>query len=213
MIYSCRSSDQFQEPSFVSRWSFPLKKNTDVTTYGVSPVFPQMQKVANRISEWPARTHSQYISRQNTYRQSQDFSRLVSAVSYKGLNSKTTLWKEFKRIYITEVMAFTMSKSTIFALIFSFMFLGCIFFLSGFFTAANLYREQHVVHAESRQHVPTETAILQGRPEKIVNMGTGLAYAAPQAYQHQGGVKVDQTRRRPSIYAERYISGHQANYR
>jgi len=213
LVYSCRSFNQFQEPSFINQWSFPLKKNTDVTTYGVPPVFHQMQKVANRISEWPTRPHSQYIPRQNTYRRPQDFSRLVSTMSCKAPKSKTTLWKEFKRIYVTEVMAFTMSKSTIFALIFSFMFLGCIFFLSGFFTAANLYREQHVVHEESRQHVPTETATLQGRPEKIVNMGAGLAYATPQAYQYQGGVKVDQNRRRPSVYAERYISGNQPNYR
>ncbi len=106
-----------------------------------------------------------------------------------------------------------MSKSTLFTLIFSFMFLGCVFFLSGFFTATNIYREQHVTQEVSRQHTPTETAMLQGRPEKIVNMGAGVAFATPRAYQYQGGVKVDQNRRRPSDYAEKQIASSQSNYR
>ena len=126
---------------------------------------------------------------------------------------KKTFWEEFKRIYITEVIAFTMSKSTLFTLIFSFMFLGCIFFLGGFFTATNIYREQHVNKEVNRQHTPTETAMLQGRPEKIINMGSGVAFSTPKAYQYQGGVKADQNRRRPSDYAEKQIASSQLNYR
>jgi hypothetical protein len=106
-----------------------------------------------------------------------------------------------------------MSKSTLFTLIFSFMFLGCIFFLGGFFTATNIYREQHITKEVNRQHTPTETAMLQGRPEKIVNMGTGVAFSTPKAYQYQGGVKVDQNRRRPSEYVEKQIASSQPNYR
>lgn len=133
--------------------------------------------------------------------------------SLLATHPKVTLWDEFKRIYITEVLAFTMSKSTLFTLIFSFMFLGCIFFLSGFFTATNIYREQHSVSNVSKQHVPSETAMLQGRPERVVNMGAGIAHNAPKAYQYQGGVKVNQNVRRPSQYVEQQINSKQPYYR
>lgn len=120
---------------------------------------------------------------------------------------------EFKRLYITEVLAFTMSKSTLFTLIFSFMFLGCVFFLSGFFTATNIYLEQHSLHNVSKQHVPSETAMLQGRPEHVVNMGAGIAHSVPKTYQYQGGVKVKQQARRPSQYVEQQITSKQPYYR
>ncbi len=215
MGYSYKNFEQFQEPSFANQWSFPLKKNSVLMTNSFSSFCPQAQKVANQISQ---HSYNQHVLQQNmqphTYRQFQVFPRFSRTVPYNRVaRPKETLWEEFKRIYITEVIAFTMSKSTLFTLIFSFMFLGCIFFLSGFFTATNIYREQHIVHEVSRQHVPTETAMLQGRPEKNVNMGTDIAYATPQAYQYQGGVKVDQNRRRPSAYTEQQIMGNQPNYR
>jgi hypothetical protein len=124
---------------------------------------------------------------------------------------KPTFWEDFKRIYITEVIAFTMSKATLFTLIFSFMFLGCIFFLSGFFTATSIYRQQH--QEVSRTHTPTQTAMLQGRPEKMVNMGAGIAYATPKAYHHQGSVKVDHNTRRPSAHVEKHIATGHPQYR
>jgi hypothetical protein len=124
---------------------------------------------------------------------------------------KASLWNEFKRIYITEVLTFTMSKSTLFTLIFSFMFLGCVFFLSGFFTATSIYREKHNKN-QIGKHVPSETAMLQGRPEKVVNMGQGINHAVPKSYQYQGGVKVNQNARKPSQYVEQQINNQQPYY-
>ena len=131
----------------------------------------------------------------------------------KTARRKETLWQQFKRVYITEVIAFTMSKSTLFTLIFSFMFLGCIFFLSGFFAATKIYQTHETTQERSKTHEPTETAMLQGRPERIVNMTTGVGYAAPKAYQYQGGVKIDQNSRRPSQYVENQIAANNPNYR
>lgn len=215
MVYSYKNFEQFQEPSFANQWLFPLKQNSALVSNSFSSFIPQSQKVANRVSD---SSYAQYVRQQNMrlpsyYGQFQAFPRVAGAIPSRTAQTKVTLWDEFKRIYITEVIAFTMSKSTLFTLIFSFMFLGCIFFLSGFFTATNIYREQQVIREISRQHVPTETAALQGRPEKIVNMGTDITYATPQAYQYQGGVKVDQNRRRPSAYAEQQINSSQPNYR
>jgi hypothetical protein len=133
-------------------------------------------------------------------------------LQHHGRITKPALWNEFKRIYITEVLTFTMSKSTLFTLIFSFMFLGCVFFLSGFFTATNIYREQHSLN-NVRKHVPSETAMLQGRPEKVVNMGAGIDHTVPKSYQYQGGVKVNQNARRPSPYVEEQINSRQPYYR
>jgi hypothetical protein len=138
---------------------------------------------------------------------------LVSSASTKPYRKPKTLWEEFKRIYIEEVIAFTMSKSTLFTLIFSFMFLGCIFFLSGFFTAASVYKSQHSPVDQSKPHVPTETAMLQGRPDKPLNMRGRPGYDVPRSYQYQGGVQMDQNAHRPSQYAERQIAANNPNYR
>lgn len=92
------------------------------------------------------------------------------------------------------------------------MFLGCVFFLSGFFTATSIYREQHNVN-NTRKHEPSETAMLQGRPEKVVNMGQGMNYVVPKNYQYQGGVRINHGGRRPSAYTEQQISTQQPYYR
>ena len=129
------------------------------------------------------------------------------------ISKNKSFWNEFKRIYITEVLSFTMSKSTLFTLIFSFMFLGCVFFLTGFFTATNIYREKSSIDNPSK-HIPTETAMLQGRPEKVINMsGAGIGHSVPKSYQYQGGVKVNQNVRRPSQYVEQQINSNQPYYR
>lgn len=219
---------QFQESSPMNFQPSSLWKNTTSSANLPAPLsnfFAQHQHhqmAANQVSGWSKQSYDQHTPRQNVpqYNSWQHNippsfspSRFSTTRSQRVSKPKVTLWKDFKRIYITEVIAFTMSKSTLFTLIFSFMFLGCIFFLSGFFTATNIYREQNAIHEASKQHMPTETAMLQGRPEKIVNMGTGTSYMTPKAYQYQGGVKVDQNRRRPSAYVERQISSNQPNYR
>lgn len=225
MAHSYRQFEQFQESSPAGQQPFFLWKNAPSSAN--LPTAPsrsfsqdQYQRVVNPVPGWPQQPYAQYMPQQGMPQYNSWQFQIPPASAPTRFNPhvrfskpKETFWEEFKRIYITEVIAFTMSKSTLFTLIFSFMFLGCIFFLSGFFTATNIYREQHVAHEVSRQHAPTETAMLQGRPEKIVNMGAGVAFATPKAYQYQGGVKVDQNRRRPSEHAEKQIAGNQPNYR
>lgn len=129
-----------------------------------------------------------------------------------GSNS---LWKEFKRVYFQEVLRFTMNKATFFTLIFSFMFLGCIFFLMGFLTATNIYNHKthHSVVAEAKQHLPSEQAVLQGRPAKFANMGHQALAVAPKAFQMNGGVRMAVNTRQPSQYVQKQIDSHQPNYR
>ena len=224
MVHSYRKFDQFEELPSAGKSSFFLWKNA-----GTSANLPvtssnffetvQCEKVANPASGWYQRQYSQCTPQQGApqynpwHAKTQPLASASFASYSRVFKQKETLWEEFKRIYINEVIAFTMSKSTLFTLIFSFMFLGCIFFLGGFFTATNIYREQHVTKEVNRQHTPTETAMLQGRPEKIVNMGAGVAFSTPKAYQYQGGVKIDQNRRRPSEYVEKQIANSQPNYR
>ena len=224
MVHSYRKFDQFQELPSTGQRSFFLWKNAGASAnlpVASSNFFEnaQYEKVANPASGWHQRQYSQSAPQQGMpqYNPWQAKTQPLASASFapysRVFKQKETLWEEFKRIYINEVIAFTMSKSTLFTLIFSFMFLGCIFFLGGFFTATNIYREQHITKEVNRQHTPTETAMLQGRPEKIVNMGAGVAFSTPKAYQYQGGVKVDQNRRRPSEYVEKQIASSQPNYR
>lgn len=126
-----------------------------------------------------------------------------------------SLWKEFKRVYFQEVLRFTMNKATFFTLIFSFMFLGCIFFLMGFLTATNIHNHQshHSIASEAKQHLPSEQALLQGRPAKIVNMGQQAMAVAPKAFQMQSGVRMAANTRQPSQYVQKQIDSHQPNYR
>lgn len=215
MVRSYKRFEQFQEVPSIKYWNFPLKQGAALTTSSVPNFLFQPRRVANQMLE----KASSYAQPQSwvTAHQLQRFPMLPKVkknIAYsRGVKLKETFWEEFKRIYVTEVIAFTMSKSTLFTLIFSFMFLGCIFFLGGFFTATSIYHERHLVHEVSRQHMPTEVATLQGRPEKIVDMGTGMVYAAPQAYQSQGGVRLDRNGRRPSAYVERQLSTRYSNYR
>ena len=222
MVHSYRKFDQFQELPSTGQRSFILWKNAGASAnlpVASSNFFEnaQYEKVANPASGWYQRQYSQCAPQQGMPQYNPWQAKPLASASFapysRVFKQKETLWEEFKRIYINEVIAFTMSKSTLFTLIFSFMFLGCIFFLGGFFTATNIYREQHITKEVNRQHTPTETAMLQGRPEKIVNMGTGVAFSTPKAYQYQGGVKVDQNRRRPSEYVEKQIASSQPNYR
>ena len=242
LAQSYRKFEQFQEPTAVTQPFFMWKNATSNANLPAAPPSflqhpqyqnvlhqnPQNQRVANTVSGWPQQPYAQHIPQQHMPQyvpqygmpQHNPWQSHPSPMLNKGFiphtkvaKLKSTFWEEFKRIYITEVIAFTMSKSTLFTLIFSFMFLGCIFFLSGFFTATNIYREQNVVHETSRSHTPTETAMLQGRPEKMVNMGAGIAYATPKAYHSQGGVKVDQNTRRPSEHVEKQIATGHPQYR
>jgi hypothetical protein len=222
LVHSYRKFDQFQELPSTGQRSFFLWKNAGASAnlpVASSNFFEnaQYEKVANPASGWYQRQYSQCAPQQGMHQYNPWQAKPLASASFapysRVFKQKETLWEEFKRIYINEVIAFTMSKSTLFTLIFSFMFLGCIFFLGGFFTATNIYREQHITKEVNRQHTPTETAMLQGRPEKIVNMGAGVAFSTPKAYQYQGGVKVDQNRRRPSEYVEKQIASSQPNYR
>jgi hypothetical protein len=211
LAYSHRKFEQFKEPLSPQAQPFFMWNNgASAANFPVTP-----SKVANTESSWyqqPAPVFSPHVPQQHSYHPWHARQTPASAPRYTSLARRETLWEEFKRIYITEVIAFTMSKSTLFTLIFSFMFLGCIFFLSGFFTATNIYREQHATHETTRQHAPTETALLQGRPERIVNMGAGIAHATPKTYQHQGGVKVDHNARRPSAHVQKQIATGHSNY-
>ncbi|MEI6627840.1 MAG: hypothetical protein WCN27_00315 [Alphaproteobacteria bacterium] len=150
------------------------------------------------------------VQRNNFYNPTFNPAQQRTAIN-RSTKVKETMWNEFKRIYITEVLTFTMSKSTLFTLIFSFMFLGCVFFLSGFFTATSIYREKHNQN-QIGKHIPSETAMLQGRPEKAVNMGQGINHTVPKNYQYQGGVKVNQNARKPSQYVEQQINSQQPYY-
>lgn len=233
LVQPYRKFEQFQEPAAATQ-PFFMWRNADsnVNLPAMSPYFSVQhqyqnpQRSANTTLGYVQSPQTQHIPPQHIphvpqygtpqYNNSWQFYippvlNKISTPATKVAKLKPTFWEEFKRIYITEVIAFTMSKATLFTLIFSFMFLGCIFFLSGFFTATNIYRQQH--HEVSRTHTPTETAMLQGRPEKMVNMGSGIAYAAPKAYQYQGGVKVDQNMRRPSTHVEKHIATGHPQYR
>lgn len=237
-----RKFEQFQEPAAVTQPFFMWKNANSSANLPTTPSSffqqphhpnssyqaPPYQKAANTVSGWPQQPQVQYIPQQHIpqYAPQQSIPQhnpwqfhippVLNKISTPHSNVaklKPTFWEEFKRIYITEVIAFTMSKSTLFTLIFSFMFLGCIFFLSGFFTATNIYRQQTAVHETSRSHTPTETAMLQGRPEKMVSMGAGIALTTPKAYHSQGGVRVDQNTRRPSPHAEKQIATNHPHYR
>lgn len=174
---------RFRKPrteTFQDHYTRPLPQNQDLFQSDVA------QNIHTARSSFPLQMHSLGLNESPVTR------------------SKATIWDEFKRLYTTEVLAFTMSKSTLFTLIFSFMFLGCVFFLSGFFTATNIYLEKHGTH-KSRQHLPSETAMLQGRPEKTINMGTSLENRVPKAYREQSGVQMNQYRR-PSQHIEQEIA-------
>jgi hypothetical protein len=141
-------------------------------------------------------------------------------ISDKHFNSSfnldsNSLWKEFKRVYFQEVLRFTMNKATFFTLIFSFMFLGCIFFLMGFLTATNIHnhKSHNSLALEAKQHLPSEQALLQGRPAKIANMGQQAMAIAPKAFQMQSGVRMASNARQPSTYVQKQIDSHQPNYR
>lgn len=225
--------EQFQEPAIATQPFFIWRNahsNANLPAASVSFFqHPQhasnlhqaapYQRVATTISGWPQQPQTQSLPQQSIP-QDNPWQFYIPPVSNKTstphsnvAKPKPSFWEEFKRIYITEVIAFTMSKSTLFTLIFSFMFLGCIFFLSGFFTATNIYRQQNAVHETSRPHTPTDTAMLQGRPEKMVSMGAGIAFTTPKAYHSQGGVRVDQNTRRPSQHTERQIANGHPHYR
>ncbi len=238
LAQSYRKFEQFQEPNPAITQPFCMWKNA--TSNANLPAAPanffqqhqyqknEYQQITNNVSAWPQQPYAQYISQQHIpqYVPQQSMPQhnpwqfhippalnKISIHPSKVAKLRPTFWEDFKRIYITEVIAFTMSKSTLFTLVFSFMFLGCIFFLSGFFTATNIYRELNTVHETSKPHTPTETALLQGRPEKMVNMGAGIAYATPKAYRSQGGIKVDQNARRPSAHVEKQIAIQHPHYR
>ena len=173
----------------------------------------QQQPFLNNLRNWQNFTAPSHIPQRNMFYNSvTKFNQAQQFAVNRSSKSKTSLFADFKRIYITEVLTFTMSKSTLFTLIFSFMFLGCVFFLSGFFTATSIYREQHSL-SNTRKHEPSETAMLQGRPEKVVNMGQGINHVVPKNYRYQGGVQISQNGRRPSPYTEQQISSQQPYYR
>jgi len=215
VVRSYKRFEHFQEPSATTQWDFPLKRRSLLATRTFSNFISQPQRVANRVLDGGGYYYSPYAqSLRGANLPFQMPSRTLTKMTYLPRKKlRETFWEEFKRIYITEVIAFTMSKSTLFTLIFSFMFLGCIFFLIGFFVATSVHSGHQKADEVSSQHIPTETATMQGHPERMVNMGAGIAYAAPQAYQYQGGVKVEQNRRRPSSYVERQIATNQPNYR
>lgn len=221
MVSSYNNFPHFQEPASVNYQRFFFNENPYLKANlpnALSNTFPE-SKIADHIAMQPQCTPTHIYQNHQIYHNPLHVQHEYASPNFHHpspkvkAQPKTTLWEEFKRIYITEVIAFTMNKSTLFTLIFSFMFLGCIFFLSGFFTATNIYREQHVVSDTNNKHMPSETALLQGRPERAVNMGSGIVYATPKAYQYQGGVKIDHNRRRPSTYAEGQIANGHSNYR
>lgn len=184
------------------------------------PFTPQFQAPPQNFQPFPRDIYQQQnfanpnqFPQNPTYYNPMMFQQPPQVAVNRSFKSKTSLWKDFKRIYITEVLTFTMSKATLFTLIFSFMFLGCIFFLSGFFTATSIYRAQHSESNVARKHEPSETAMLQGRPGKSVDMGQGQNYPVPKNYQYQGGVRMNHGGRRPSAYTEQQIVTQQPYYR
>ena len=173
----------------------------------------QQQPFLNNPRYWQNFAASNHIPQRDMFYNSAINLRQSQQVAVnRSSKTKASLLEDFKRIYITEVLTFTMSKATLFTLIFSFMFLGCVFFLSGFFTATSIYREQHSL-SNTRKHEPSENAMLQGRPEKIVNMGQGVNHVVPKNYRYQGGVQISQNGRRPSPYTDQQISSQQPYYR
>lgn len=209
LAHSYKRFDQFQESFGARQWGFPLKTRSALV---VRDFHSYPLQVANTIANRYG--HHSYVAEPWGATQPQPLPRFVGPSSYmRAIKPKKTFWQEMRRLYINEVITFTMNKSTLFTLIFSFMFLGCIFFLGGFFTATSIYKGHQEMHEANRQHVPTETAVLQGRLGKQIDMGSGIVYATPQAYQYQGGVKIDRNRRRPSAYVERQITMDQSNYR
>ncbi len=179
-----------------------------------SPYFDSYQynnKIHAYTADMLARDR-QYFS-QSSYRSAERTS--AEKITNSAAVNSESLCSEFQRIYFQELLRFTMNKATFFTLIFSFMFLGCIFFLMGFITASNIYN--HNRHSSSiedvKKHMPSEQALLQGRPAKIVNMGQNIMHAAPKAFNMQSGVRMSQNTRQPSQYVQQQINSHQPNYR
>ena len=132
MVHSYRKFDQFQELPSTGQRSFFLWKNAGASAnlpVASSNFFEnaQYEKVANPASGWYQRQYSQCAPQQGMPQYNPWQAKPLASASFapysRVFKQKETLWEEFKRIYINEVIAFTMSKSTLFTLIFSFMFL------------------------------------------------------------------------------------------
>lgn len=105
----------------------------------------------------------------------------------------------FKHQWIDEELFFTMNKLSLLGLVITLMFLGTLFFLSGFLMAVNLYgigdpKGQAQMASLNQPHTPTP-GYIQGRHQPTVVKGA--AKVAPQ-YATMGGVAMVPQPRLPS---------------
>lgn len=219
--------DLYNDPSFDSNSLWRLEEapaNVPVVSglhNSSSPYFDSYQEMLQRqkYQQMHAYTADNWARDRQYF--TKPFSATNVASNFQQTNNSSvahynsrSFWREFKRIYFQELLRFTMNKATFFTLIFSFMFLGCIFFLMGFITASNIYNHnRHSSIEDVKKHMPSEQALLQGRPAKIANMGQNIMSAAPRAFHMQNGVRMASNTRQPSQYVQQQINAHQPNYR
>lgn len=179
-----------------------------------SPYFDSYQEIMQRQKYQRMHAYTaDNLARDRQYF-AQPFSDTNNSNIPKSNSYSRSFLSEFKRVYFQDLLRFTMNKATFFTLIFSFMFLGCIFFLMGFITATNIYNHnRHSSIEDVKKHMPSEQALLQGRPAKIANMGQNIMSAAPRAFHMQSGVRMAANTRQPSQYVQQQINSHQPNYR
>lgn len=190
--------------------------NLDFLQNTAKPQLPALPKATLKHNIQPQYQEKNYanVNRQSILQQLSGMNSQMSSFALRNTRN-SSLWAEFKRIYFQEMLRFTMNKATFFTLIFSFMFLGCIFFLMGFVTATGIYnQQQHKVFVEEKiQRAPSKEALLQARPAKIVDMGKNLESAIPEQLKKYKGIRMSSNSRQPSKYVEQQINRYHPNYR
>ncbi len=106
----------------------------------------------------------------------------------------SSLWQQLYNEYITEQFTFTMNKTIIFSLIASFMFLGCVFFLGGFFVGASLNKPTSQDQSpEEFQFQPSQMAVVNGTP-----VNKPIADELPKNFNVYTPIHIKQKKFRPS---------------
>jgi hypothetical protein len=118
----------------------------------------------------------------------------------------------FKRQWIDQELFFAMNKLSLLGLVITLMFLGTLFFLSGFLMAVNLYgigdpKGQAKMASLNPSHMPTP-GFVQGHHQPTVVKG-GQGIVSPQ-YATMGGVAMVPQSRMPSNLQHK--NAHRAAY-
>lgn len=127
-----------------------------------------------------------------------------------------TLSQHLKRYFLLEEVELVMNKLSMFGLLFGLMFLGILFFLTGFLVAVNVYAQKPVQipmisQGEGTSHMPSSNPavnVAQGMPSPVGYRHGGAQYVPAPGFATVEGVPMIQQPRVPSHMQVHMVAPH-----